>query len=375
MQKEEFNRAASRVANRTDRSGRATAEQTNLVLRFRKENSLRCIARSTLIGSLVLAALFSIPASIPAHADEDHDHDIDRRREDNDKGVRAEIKALREQVASLGSTVSGLQSQVTALQTANTVLETRLAAVQSNPALKLGPFVSVDSNTEIGVNGPNITFTGANIHIVSGSGATGDYGNGKALGLGNLIIGYDEDPINYPTGGPGGGFKPLSPGDRAGSHNLVIGSGHRFSSSSGLVAGELNSLGGFGSSITGGYANTTGGPFSSVSGGEFNLATAEGASVSGGGANIADGTDASVSGGLDNHADANSSSITGGAFNIASGQWASISGGQNNTASGSTTTVTGGVGNSAVGFNTVVIGGQNIIDNNNNSIAPKPPFP
>jgi hypothetical protein len=373
MQKEKFNRAAIRVANRTEIGGRATADETSL--RFGKAKNLRRLARSILIGSSVLAALFLIPSPMPARADEDHDRDIDRRREDNDKGIRAEIKVLREQVASLYSTVSALQSQVDTLQTANTVLETRLAAVQKNPALKLGPFVSVDPNTEIGVSGPNITFTGANIHIVSGSGATGDYGNGKALGLGNLIIGYDEDPINYPTGGPGGGFKPLNPGDRAGSHNLVIGSGHRFSSSSGLVAGELNSLGGFGSSITGGYGNTTGGPVSSVSGGEFNLATAEGASVSGGGANIADGTDASVSGGLDNHADANSASITGGAFNIASGQWASISGGQNNTASGSTTTITGGDGNSAVGFNTVLIGGQNVIDNNNNSIAPQPPFP
>ena len=101
MRKEEFNRAARRVANRTDRSDRATAEQTNLVLRFSKANSLRRIAPSILIRSLVLAALFLIPASMPAHADEDHDRtDIDRRREDNDKDIRAEIKVLGEQVAS-----------------------------------------------------------------------------------------------------------------------------------------------------------------------------------------------------------------------------------------------------------------------------------
>jgi hypothetical protein len=40
-----------------------------------------------------------------------------------------------------------------------------------------------------GVVGPNIVFTGANIHIVDGSGSTDD--NGGALrGLGNLVIGY-----------------------------------------------------------------------------------------------------------------------------------------------------------------------------------------
>ena len=37
----------------------------------------------------------------------------------------------------------------------------QLAAVQSNPALALGPFLSVDANSENGVVGPHITFKGA----------------------------------------------------------------------------------------------------------------------------------------------------------------------------------------------------------------------
>ena len=37
--------------------------------------------------------------------------------------------------------------------------------------------------------------------------------------------------------------------------------------------------------------------------------------------------------------------------------------------------VSGGSNNNAGGRNTVVIGGQNIIDNNDNSIAPKAPYP
>jgi hypothetical protein len=76
------------------------------------------------------------------------------RAEDNDKDIRAEITALQAQVASLQSTVSALQTQ--------------LAAVQSNHALLLGPFVNVDPNPEVGVIGPNIIFSGANIHIVGG---------------------------------------------------------------------------------------------------------------------------------------------------------------------------------------------------------------
>jgi hypothetical protein len=100
-----------------------------------------------------------------------------------------------------------------------------LAAVQSNHALLLGPFVNVDPNPEIGVIGPNIIFSGANIHIVSGSGATND--NGSPTGLGNLIIGYDEDPQSYSDSSPGDDLplSPLNPGDRGGSHNLVIGGG------------------------------------------------------------------------------------------------------------------------------------------------------
>ena len=65
-----------------------------------------------------------------------------------------------------------LKAQVAALQSQVKALQTQLAAVQSNNALKLGPFVNVNPNPENGVKGPNITFKGANIHIVSGAGAT-----------------------------------------------------------------------------------------------------------------------------------------------------------------------------------------------------------
>jgi hypothetical protein len=105
-----------------------------------------------------------------------------------------------------------------------------LATVKSNRALLLGQFVNVDFSLEKGVRAPNIIFSGANIHIESGSGATDDHGS--PTGLGNLIIGYDEDPINSLIGdssdglpimqGPGGPT-PLNTGDRGGSHNLVIG--------------------------------------------------------------------------------------------------------------------------------------------------------
>jgi hypothetical protein len=196
-------------------------------------------------------------------------------------------------------------------------LESQLHAVQSNPALALGPFVCVDPNPEIGVAGPHITFKGANIHIVSGSGMTND--NGNPRGLGNLIIGYDEDPAVHGI--------PLNPGDRGGSHNLVIGRYNRFTRAAfgGLLAGELNTV------------------------------SNEAASVSGGFLNFASGIEASVNGGEGNNA---------------SGLEATVSGGVNNNASGLFANVIGGGFNTADGQGTVVLGSELVTDDNNFAIAP-----
>ena len=302
MQWIEFNRATFEVANRTDISGRATADEINRGLRTGKERSFWPIAWSTVLRALMAAGLFVASTSMPAWADE------------NERGGHKEIEALEAKVASLEQTVSALQSQVNSLQTGNAKPEMQLTAVQSNHALLLGPFVSVDPNPEIGVIGPHITFKGANIHIVSGSGRTDD--NGNRTGLGNLIIGYDEDPGK--TGGTEAvSAATLGSGDRGGSHNLVIGRWNRFTQAAfgGFVAGEANRISNEGTSVSGGFANTASGQIASVSGGGFNTAS---------------GTDASVS---------------------------------------------GGNGNTAGGALTVVIGGQNVTDNTNLSIAPQPPFP
>jgi outer membrane murein-binding lipoprotein Lpp len=192
--------------------------------------------------------------------------------------------------------IAALQAHVAELQTEVQALQAQLAALKLNNVSQLDPYVTVDPNPENGVNGPNIIFTGANIHIVSGSGATDDKGN--RTGLGNLIIGYDEVPT-----------PPLKPGDRGGSHNLVVGRSHTFTSSAfgGLIAGEQNTISSEGASVSGGYRNTASGTYSSVSGGGENTASGEGASVSGGGSNTASGEGASVLGGENNTASADKS--------------------------------------------------------------------
>ena len=325
MQERELNCATIGVANRTDISGRATAEETSRALRIGKERSFGRIASLTILRSLIAAGFVVGLAPMLAQADEE------------ERGRDKKFEALEAKVESLQATVSALESQIDTLQASNTTLQneiksqkssnatlqSQLAAVQSNHALLLGPFVNVDPNPEIGVVGPNITFSGANIHIVSGSGMTND--NLAPTGLGNLIIGYDEDPVLFDR-------SPLNTGDRGGSHNLVIGSGHRFTKAAfgGLLAGELNTISNLGASVSGGLDNIASGFFASVSGGLKNTAIGEGASVSGG---------------------------------------------LKNTASGFFATVSGGSDNFAAGSGTVVLGGQSILDNKDNSIAPQPPFP
>jgi len=103
-----------------------------------------------------------------------------------------------------------------------------------------------------------IVIEGANLFVRSGEGVTEAAPNG----LGNVIIGYGEG------------------GERTGSHNLVVGHGHSFTSHSGIIAGVDNDvrapyavIGGAENLIEGeasfavGARNTAAGAASSVSGG------------------------------------------------------------------------------------------------------------
>ncbi len=200
-------------------------------------------------------------------------------------------------LSSLAKAVASLKT-VTVKQHKEIVsLNKRLAAAQS--VLALAPYVQLDKYAQNGCKGPNIIVSGANLHIVSGSGTTND--NGTLWGLGNLIVGYDA-PL---SGGPAT--------ERSGSNNLIVGDWQAFPSYGGFVAGN-------GNAITA--------PYASVSGGAYSTASAEYASVSGGEGNTASAYSTSVSGGSDN---------------IASYEFAAVSGGQNNQASGIATSVSGGL--------------------------------
>jgi hypothetical protein len=210
-----------------------------------------------------------------------------------------------------------------------------------------------DSGCRLFIDGIDLVAEGCNVHIRNGEGYT-EIGNDR----GNLIVGYDEEEEDDL---------------KQGSHNLVVGPRHSYSSVGGLVAGHDNEISGNYASVTGGYDNAARGAASSISGGARNQADDYGASVAGGVSNQATGSCAAVSGGMGNSASGLGSLSAGGLQNDSSGYgsattggrygeaqgFASISlGGQDNLSDGSYSVVVGGEFNSAGGRHAVLVGGE-----------------
>ena len=201
------------------------------------------------------------------------------------------LASLAKEIKAIKATNALQTRQIKALDAQLAKADATIAAIQANKALLLGPYVSVTSDALNGVRGPHILFTGANVHIRSGSGATDDNvpSGGVLTGLGNLIIGYDE-PVS--AGGAG-------PQPRTGSHNLIVGAEHTCQSFGGFVAGWRNLILAPWASVSGGAGNDASGEYASVSGGLVNTASGKFASVSGGLGGDASGESSSVSGGSD----------------------------------------------------------------------------
>jgi hypothetical protein len=214
-----------------------------------------------------------------------------------------------------------------------------------------------------------VVISGANLRIVNGLGSTE-----TTNGLGNLIVGYNElrqEEIPQCRGAT----TQVCTDTRTGSHNVIVGSQHNFSSFGGLVVGELNEISGQFAAVSGGSNNLASGLVSSVSGGRFNTASGRSfatgcalgpfgpdcafSSVSGGIGNTASGAFSSVSGGNSNRASGQFAAVSGGSNNLASGFVSSVSGGNLNTARGDSSSVSGGDSNTASGLVSSVSGGEN----------------
>lgn len=200
------------------------------------------------------------------------------------------------------------------------VTDYAVAGVSGGGIAGLSDYLSVDESTD------SVVFTGANVFVQSGSGDT----NGAINGLGNLVVGYNE-----------------ADGDesRAGSHNLIVGEYHDWTSYGGVVFGYENTVTGAYSTVSGGLLNTVSGNFAAVSGGSQGEASGSYAVISGGYSNTSSGAYTVVSGGTNNTAEGSTAAVSGGDSNTATGSSAVVSGGKDNAASGSYNVILGGQSN------------------------------
>jgi len=275
-------------------------------------------------------------------------------------GLEDRIVMLEARLAVLGDRVEtglgGLTAQVEALEGRET-LTPEQAEILGHVSL-----VRLDDGQ--GNTAKTVRLAGVNLQIVNGLEATnGDptqpynnSGSPRVNGLGNVIVGYQE-------------FRPyaMAVQDRTGSHNVIVGTQHNYSSYGGLVVG---------------YENTISGEWSVVSAGAHCLASGNTACVSGGRKNVASGEYASISGGHQNTAASRAATVCGGRFNIASGQYSTVggggtdhdasdlknvaaadysyvAGGRNNQATQTRASVFGGQTNEASAFQATVLGGTN----------------
>jgi hypothetical protein len=209
---------------------------------------------------------------------------------------------LEQRISALEAIVGAQAEQMDQLRDRIHVLRDRLLAMErviEDHRAKLACMSMV---------GDNVFFTGCNVNIVNGMGATA-----TTNALGNLIVGYNEGDDAFP---------------RTGSHNLVVGPHHSWSSYGGFVAGFQNWIRGKHATVSGGTMNLAGGTWTSISGGLENATGDSASSVSGGRDNTANGPFSSVSGGSTNNAQGSSSSVTGGVGNLARGPSSSVSGGR-----------------------------------------------
>jgi hypothetical protein len=187
-----------------------------------------------------------------------------------------------------------------------------------------------------------IRLTGVNLQVVNGLGATNglpaspdffDLGFVVENGLGNVIIGYDENSNEQEPNGP-----------KKGSHNLIVGTGHVYDQIGGIVAGDSNVAHGYGNAILGGWSNRTFGHFGGIIGGDANTTEEWGSTCLGG---------------FDNEATDFTSVVVGGNQNESNEQMSVVVGGLRNENIGIRSVVVGGFQNSSIGQHSVVSGGAN----------------
>jgi hypothetical protein len=250
----------------------------------------------------------------------------------------SDIAALQAENANLNATILDLESKLAALQG-------EVATLAANSVLTLDGHVSLDTTDP---TRPAVVVSAANLQVVNGTGVSWNAANG----VGNIIIGYDEfRPSSHPPVCSSGQYDNQTDCEasgatwavqhKSGSHNLVVGYWHNYSSLHGIVGGQRN---------------TINSEESVVITGNSNIASGQSSVILAGFGHVSSGTNSTITGGSSNISSGQNSSISGGAFNESAGNWSTITGGSNNTTGGLDSSVSGGLNRSAVGTGDWVAG-------------------
>jgi len=359
------------MMNNMTKSLKTIASISLLVLTFNSQASDLTIPNQFTSGSRAVAA--DVNANFDAAAVSVTDN-------------QTQLTDLIAQIAVLTATVNANSATITSLETENANLFNEIEAIKvidTAQAADIAIAIAQSTENQDGISGlridvvaglasyltvetdnqgnPVAIFSSINVHVNNGTGTTSSIN-----GLGNLIVGYDENTNDLQEECSLGIYQDQTTCEtnneiwalthKSGSHNIVVNSGHNYSRAGGLIAGINNSLLNDNSSVTGGENNRATNLSSSISGGEFNRASGEYSSVSGGSFNTSSGPSSSVSGGTFNLASRSNTSVSGGRLNSASANRASVSGGNSNTASGIASSVSGGNNRTALNDNDWVAG-------------------
>lgn len=158
-------------------------------------------------------------------------------------------------------------------------LQKSLTALQADVGDVLPDCIQADNDDGI----DDVYFVGCNVHIQNGKDDTE-----TTNGVGNLIIGYNEEPT-YPQDG-----------ERDGSHNLVIGDQNRYTAAAGLVVGYRSEIRGDYAAAIGGERIGAYGAGAVAIGGNLNQAEADRSTAIAGYGNEAKGEDSAAIGGYFN---------------------------------------------------------------------------
>ena len=168
------------------------------------------------------------------------------------------ISSLQSSVSTNTSDISSNASSISSNTGAISTLQTSVGNNTSDISSLQTKTASMSATT---INGQSaVTFDGVNVHVRNGTGST----DGTVNGTGNLIVGYDES--NSST-------------TKNGSHNIVLGERNSYTSYSGFVGGEDNTISAGGASVFTGTEGIADGANSAVIGGRLNETTSSTAVV------------------------------------------------------------------------------------------------